>query len=108
MDDDMWAQIITVRIKPGAEDRIAEMTAAIRAAEQPGSGLLRSTVARDQADPTLIRMMVVFESEEHARAREQDERRAEAMEQARAIMGEIFDGPPEFTNLEVLEETVNG
>jgi quinol monooxygenase YgiN len=100
----MWAQIITVRIKPGVDDRIAEMTAAIRAAEQPGSGLLRSTVTRDQADPAVIRMMVVFESEEHARAREQDSRRDEGMAVARAIMGEILDGPPEFFDLDVILE----
>lgn len=102
----MWAQMITVRVKPGAEDRIGEMTAAIRAAEQPGSGLLRSTVLRDQADSAVLRMLVVFESEEHARAREQDDRRSEGMAAARTIMGEIFDGPPEFTNFDVVEETV--
>ena len=50
-------------------------------------------------------MVVVFESEEHARAREQDERRNEGLGTARAVMGEIFDGPPEFTDYEVLEET---
>jgi quinol monooxygenase YgiN len=104
----MWAQIIKVRLKPGAEDRIGEVGAAIRAAEQRDSGLLRTTVLRDQADPAVINMIVVFESEAHARAREEDERRAEGMAVARALMGEIFDGPPEFTNLDVVEETVPG
>lgn len=101
----MWAQTIKVRLKPGTEDRILEVTAALRDAEQAGSGLLRSTVLRDQADPAAITMLVVFESEDHARAREQDERRNEGLGRARAVMGEIFDGPPEFANFDVVEET---
>jgi quinol monooxygenase YgiN len=104
----MWAQMITVRLQPGTEDRIGEVAAAIRAAEQPDSGLVRSTVLRDRADPAVIRMIVVFESEDHARAREQDARRTEGMTVARALMAEIFDGPPEFTDLDVVEETVPG
>jgi hypothetical protein len=48
--------------------------------------------------------LVVFESEDKARAREQDPRRQEALQAARAIMADIFDGPPEFTDLTVAEE----
>jgi hypothetical protein len=47
---------------------------------------------------------VVFESEEQARARENDPRRDEGMEAARATMAEIFDGPPEFVDLTVFNE----
>jgi hypothetical protein len=50
--------------------------------------------------PGLLR----FESEEKARAREQDPRRQEALHAARAMMADIFDGPPEFTDLRVVEE----
>ena len=57
----MWAQLITMRLKPG------EDTAA-------------------------------------ARAREQDPRRAELLTQARATMAAIFEGAPEFTDLEVIDE----
>lgn len=103
----MWAQIIKMRVKPGADDRVGEVMEAIRAAEQPDSGLIRTLAMRDQADPALIHTMVVFESEEHARAREQDPRRAEALDAARALMAEVFELPPEFVNLDVLEETVN-
>jgi hypothetical protein len=46
----------------------------------------------------------VFESQEKARAREQDPRRAEQLASARTIMAEIFEGPPEFTDLEVIDE----
>lgn len=104
----MWAQIIKMRVKPGAEDRVAEVMDAIRAAEQPDSGLIRTLTMRDQADPASTYTMVVFESEEAARAREQDPRRAEGMEAARAVMGEVFEMPPEFVNLDVILENVNG
>jgi hypothetical protein len=84
------------------------MTEQIRAAEQPGSGLLRTLVMRDQADPSRIYTLVVFESEEKARAREQDPRRTERLEAARSIMADILDGPPEFTDLEVIDEWIDG
>jgi hypothetical protein len=48
--------------------------------------------------------LVVFESEEKARAREQDPQRQERLQVARATMTEILAGPPEFTDLTVLEE----
>ena len=84
----MWAQLITMRLKPGKD--MAEAHNQIRAAEQPGSGLVRT--------------LVIFESEEKARAREQDPRRQEGLQAARAVMADIFDGPPQFTDLEVAEE----
>jgi hypothetical protein len=40
----------------------------IRAAEQPGSGLVRTLVMHDQKDPSQVYTLVVFESEEQARA----------------------------------------
>ena len=98
----MWAQLIQMRLKPGEDT--AAMVGQIRAAEQPGSGLVRSLFMRDQADPSRILTLVVFESEEKARAREQDPRRAEQLASARAIMADIFDGPPEFTDLVVVDE----
>jgi hypothetical protein len=49
---------------------------------------------------------VVFESEEKARAREQDSGRQEKLTAARQTMAEIFEGPPEFTDLIVVEESV--
>ena len=98
----MWAQLIQMRLKPGKD--MAEMIEHIRAAEQPGSGLVRSLMMRDQADPDRVYTLVVFESEEKARAREQDPRRSERLETARSIMADIFEGPPEFTDLEVVDE----
>jgi hypothetical protein len=60
---------------------------------------------RDEKDPSHVYMLVVFESEEKARARENDQRRQEGLQAVRATMAEIFDGAPEFVDLSVVEET---
>lgn len=98
----MWAQLIKVRLKAGQEDGLARLDQQLQAAEQPGSGLVRSTAMRDQNDPSTVYMLVVFESEEKARAREQDPRREEALQEVRTAMAELFEGPPEFTDLTVV------
>lgn len=53
-------------MKPGNDT--AELDNQIRAAEQPGSGLVRTLVMHDQKDPGQVYALVVFESEEKARA----------------------------------------
>jgi hypothetical protein len=98
----MWAQLIQMKLKPGSDT--TEMVELIRAAEQPGSGLVRSIFMHDQSDPSSVYTLVVFESEEHARAREQDPRRNEQLTAARSVMGDILDGPPQFTDLVVTGE----
>lgn len=103
----MWAQLITTRLKPGREGDLPRLFEQLRASEQPGSGLVRSTAFQDQNDPSRVFMVVVFESEEAARARENDPRRQESLHAARATMAEIFDGAPEFTDLTVVEENVS-
>jgi quinol monooxygenase YgiN len=102
----MWAQLITTRLKPGKEGELPRLYEQLRATEQPGTGLVRSMAMQDQKDPSRAYMLVVFESEEKARARESDPRREEGLKVARATMAEIFDGPPEFVDLVVVEETV--
>ena len=102
----MWAQLIKMQLKPGNDT--VELTKHIRAAEQPGSGLVRSLLMHDQADPSQVYTLVVFESEEKARAREADPRRQEGLQAARAIMADIFEGSPEFTDLVVDEEWTDG
>ena len=101
----MWAQLITTRLKPGKEDGLRTLVEQLRAAEQPDTGLVRSTTMRDQNDPLKIYTMVVFDSEESARAREDDPRRAEGLHAARATMAEIFAEPPTFTDLVVVGES---
>jgi heme-degrading monooxygenase HmoA len=100
----MWAQMITSRLKPGKEDDLATLTAQLKAAEQPGSGLVHATATRDSKDPSRVIMFIVFESEEEARARESDPRRQERLVEARATMAEIFEGAPEFTDLTVIDD----
>jgi quinol monooxygenase YgiN len=100
----MWAQLITFRLRPGRGGDVARLVEELDATEQPGSGLLRSTTLVDQQDPSRVFTLVVFESEEKARAREQDPRRQEGLAKARAIMAEIFDGPPEFVDLTVAND----
>jgi quinol monooxygenase YgiN len=101
----MWAQLIKTRLRPGHEEGLKRLFEQLRAVEQPGSGLLRSTAMRDQKDPSQVYMLVVFESKEKARARENDRRRQEGLRAVRATMAEIFDGTPEFVDLTVVEET---
>jgi quinol monooxygenase YgiN len=100
----MWAQLITTRLKPGKEAELPRLVEALKATEQPGSGLVRSTAMQDAKDPQRVYMLVVFETEEAARERESDPRRQEGLKDARATMAEIFDGPPEFVDLTVISE----
>jgi quinol monooxygenase YgiN len=105
----MWAQLIgsTVRsdVAPAdVADRLRAVQEHVRAAEQPGSGLLRTLLLQDQSDPHHVYTLVVFESEEKARAREQDPRRAERLQEARTAVAELSEGPAEFTDLTVIAE----
>jgi quinol monooxygenase YgiN len=102
----MWAQLIKTRLKPGNEDKLEQILYHLQAAEQPDSGLLRSTAMRDQKDPSRVYLLVVFENEEKARAREQDPRRQEVLGEVSALMAQIFEGPPEFIDLTVLKDLV--
>jgi hypothetical protein len=98
----MWAQLIKVPLKPGKD--LAVAAGQLRAAEQPGSGLVREIFMRDQKDPSQAYILAVFESEEKARAREQDPRRQEGLQAMQATMADIVAGPPEFVDLTVAEE----
>jgi hypothetical protein len=100
----MWAQLIRMRLRSGAEQDLPGLMAAFNAAEQPDSGLLRTMTMHDQADPLNVYTFVVFESEEKARLREQDPRRTGALTDIGTKMAEMFDGPAEFTNLTVTFE----
>ena len=100
----MWTQIIKIHLKPGKDAELTALMNQLKAIEQPGSGLVRSTAMRDQKDPSSIYMIVSFESEEKARAREHDERRQAGLQSVRETMAEIFEGPPTFIDLEVFAE----
>ena len=98
----MWAQLIEMRLGDGQDP--SEMIRLIRAAEQTGSGLVQSYFMRDQADQQRVITLVVFESEQKARQRENDPRRTEQLASARSMMADLFEGPPLFTDLEVVDQ----
>jgi len=98
----MWAQLIKMRAKPGKDT--VELNKQLKAVEQLDSGLVRTILMRDQKDPDQLYTLVVFESEEKARAREQDPRRQEGLQAVRATMGDILASTPEFVDLDVIEE----
>ncbi|HVW79743.1 MAG TPA: hypothetical protein VHB69_02230 [Mycobacteriales bacterium] len=100
----MWVQIIKVQLKDGMDAGLNELFQLIKANEQPDSGLIRETLTRDQTDPNSVYVIATFASEEQARAREADPRRAEGQVAIRAKLGEIIAGPPEFIDLNVIEE----
>ena len=100
----MWAQLIKMRVKPGREQDVPAMFEQLQAAEQPDSGLLRTMLLQDQNDAGVVYTLVVFESEEKARAREQDPRRNDLLREVQATMVTLFDGPPEFADLMVLRD----
>ncbi|MBV8986014.1 MAG: antibiotic biosynthesis monooxygenase [Acidimicrobiia bacterium] len=100
----MWAQLITMRLKPGKDQDLPKVYKQLEATEQPGSGLVRSIAMRDQNDPSRVYSLVIFESEAKAREREQDERRQAGLQAVRETMAEVFDGPPEFVDLLVIND----
>jgi quinol monooxygenase YgiN len=100
----MWMQVIKTRLKQGEDTDLVALMDRLKALEQPNSGFVRSIAARDQKDPSAVYIFVTFESEEKARAREHDERRQEGLQAVRQTMAEMFDGPPEFTDLNVVAE----
>ena len=90
------------RLKPGKDT--AGLREQLQAVEQSDSGLLRTLIMQDQKDPDRFCALVVFESEEKARARERDPRRQEGLQVLRAMLADRLAGPPEFTDLAVAEE----
>ena len=90
------------RLKPGKDT--AGLREQLQAVEQSDSGLLRTLIMQDQKDPDQFCTLVVFGSEEQARARERDPRRQEGLQALRATLADRLAGPPEFTDLAVVEE----
>ncbi len=100
----MWAQLIKMQMLPGPDGELLSLFDQVREIEQQGSGLLQTLIMHDQKDSTQAYVLVVFESEEHARAREADPARQEAMKSVQAAMGAVFGAPPEFVDLTVLAD----
>ena len=101
----VWAQLMKVQSKPDRDAELQALFEQLRAVEQPESGLVRTTVMRSDHDPDVVYILVVFESEETARAREQDPRRQDGLKAVQASMAQVMDGPPEFIDLAVLMDS---
>jgi hypothetical protein len=95
----VWAQLIKVQLKPGSD--LSALTDVLKAAEQPGSGLVRELFMHVENDPDSAYILAMFESEEKARDREQDPRRAEGQRAIQELMAKMLATPPEFTDLTV-------
>ncbi len=100
----MWAQLMKMTVKPGREQELGDVVDRLHAVEQAESGLLRTVTMQEQSDPRNAYVLVLFESEAKARAREQDPRREEALSELRATLADLLDGPMEFTDLSVLRD----
>lgn len=98
----MWAQLQKAKSPPEKQDQLLDVFAQLRDIEQEDSGLRSTMVMRSQRDPSQMFVLVLFDSEEKARAREQDPRRQDALMQIRSAMGDVLDGPPEFFDLDVV------
>lgn len=98
----MWAQLQKLKTEPDRQAGLLDVLDQIRAIEQEDSGWLKTMVMRSQADPQVVFVLVLFESEDKARAREQDPHRQQGVQAIRAAMGDVLDGPPEFFDLDVL------
>ena len=98
----MWAQLIKLRLQPGFD--MTGMADVLNRFEQPDSGLLRELFMHEAKDADSAYVLVLFESEEKARDREQDPRRAEGQAALQELMAKALAGAPEFTDLTVVAE----
>lgn len=99
-----WAQLVKTHVKSGKEGELVQVLGQIQAIEKPGSGWVRSITGRDQKDPNSYYSIILFESEEKARAREGDPDRHQPLQAAIAKMEEIADAPREFVDLDIVAD----
>jgi len=98
----VWAQLQRSSSQPARQQQLLDVFGQLREIEQEDSGLRRTMVMRSQADPSQVFVLVLFDSEDRARAREQDPRRQEGLQHIRSALGDLLDGPPEFFDLDVI------
>lgn len=99
----MWAQMIKDRVKPGQESASQQLQQEMEARFQgdvSGRGPNRVIVMQDQNDTGTYITVIFFESEAQARENELSPEVAALQER----MMQIWEGPPEFTDLNVIHE----
>ena len=102
----MFAQIIKMRIKAGSGAELERAMGEIHNLEKPGSGLIRSPTMRDRENPNVYVTAVIFGSEAKAREREADPARQQAIGEIQQKLAALADGPPEFMNLDVVDDFI--
>jgi hypothetical protein len=100
----MWAQLVKFKLADGVtEEKMAEVGR--RWEDEVGrgtdSGWQRNVTLQDQNDPTIIYQLVYFESEEKARANEQNPKHLALLEELSRLLG----SEPEFVDLIPVEES---
>ena len=95
----MWAQIVKTRMRQGVEQEMAEIGDAMRSRIGERPGLVRSLWMQNQEDPQEYYTVIVFESEEQARAGERELEQDPLFQRVRSL----GEGTPEFVNLNVIE-----
>jgi heme-degrading monooxygenase HmoA len=96
----MWAQIIKARLKSNAEAEMMQLMNEIEG-ETARSPFVGSIVLQNQSDPSEYHTVVLFESEEAARANENTPEQQQRVQRIKAL----YEGPPEFVNCNVVHET---
>ncbi len=95
----MWAQLIKSRIRPGKEEEARNLPQEFDAqAHGTSPSWVAMTTSVNQKNPSEYYTLVIFESEEKARENERSPEQAKRVER----MMEIFDGQPEFVDLDVV------
>ena len=99
----MWAQLVKMRARDGTDEKMRDLERQWE--DQVGrgtdSGWVRSLALRNARDPNEVYALVYFESEEKARANEQNPQHLAFIEQ----MMSLADGEPEYVDLVPIEET---
>lgn len=95
----MWAQIIKGRVKPGADEALAELRKDVKSRLGQRPGLIHAFWMQDQHDSRENYTVLIFESEAAARATEPDVNQNPAFQRLR----EQAEGAPEYVDLNVIE-----
>ncbi|HZU13984.1 MAG TPA: antibiotic biosynthesis monooxygenase [Chloroflexota bacterium] len=96
----MWAQLIKAQIKPGKAHELDELYREVDSRMSRDSGWVRSLSLRNSKNGQELYAVVVFDSQEKARAYEQSPEQAELTSR----LGDLMDGPPEFVDFDEVTE----
>jgi hypothetical protein len=99
----MWAQLVKLRIQAGSVERFQQLDQQWQeqVGRGAGSGWVRSLTFQKANDPHEWYELVFFESEEKARANEQNQKHQEVLQQ----MLLLIDGQPEYVDLTPVQES---